>query len=194
MTFDSSDKFEKILTKFDSSGVNVWLQVEPGDNDLIKVAEIVFKKYGHHSCVQGFGVDLEWWYRKGDDGDGKPMDDATARRLVEYVRGKNPEYTVFLKHWETNFMPPNERDHLVFVDDSQGLGSLSNAKHEFGEWARTFENTPVMFQIGYDDDERLWSGKPIEFAEEIKNEVTKYNDQVGIIWVDFTMKKALSQM
>ena len=59
--YNSKDVFEKYLTRFDEEGFNVWLQVDPGINDLLELAEITFKQYGHHSCVKGFGVDLEWW-------------------------------------------------------------------------------------------------------------------------------------
>ena len=192
--FDKEDKFEKILSKFDESGVNVWLQVEPGDNDLVKVAEITFKRYGHHSCVKGFGVDLEWWYREGDHGKGKKISDDKAKKIVEYVRGINSEYTVFLKHWETEYMPPTYRDGLVFVDDCQDFKEISRMQRIFGRWAKAYPDNPVMFQIGYKHDTKLWSDDPIHYATECKNEVTKYNSHVGIIWVDFTMKEALDRM
>ncbi|OUM56651.1 carbohydrate-binding module family 18 protein, partial [Piromyces sp. E2] len=60
MKFGDNDLFEDILSTFDRNNVNVWLQVEPGNNDLVKLAKIVFDQYGHHSCVKGFGIDLEW--------------------------------------------------------------------------------------------------------------------------------------
>ena len=88
--YDSEDKFEDILTKFDEVGFNVWLQVEPGDNDLIDIAKIVFKQYGHHACVKGFGIDLEWWYRR-DDGKGSKLSDEKAKEIVNYIRSINPE-------------------------------------------------------------------------------------------------------
>ncbi|OUM61778.1 carbohydrate-binding module family 18 protein, partial [Piromyces sp. E2] len=50
LEFSSKDRFEDILSVFDKNGVNVWLQVEPGDNDLVTLAKIVFNQYGHHSC------------------------------------------------------------------------------------------------------------------------------------------------
>ena len=93
--YDSVDRFEKILTKFDEVGFNVWLQVEPGNNDLVKLATIVFKRYGHHSCIKGFGIDLEWWYT-GETGSGKKLSDDDAKRIVDYVRSINPEYTLYL--------------------------------------------------------------------------------------------------
>ena len=193
ITYDSKDKFEKILTKFDDVGINVWLQVEPGNNDLVELAKIVFKQYGHHKCVRGFGIDLEWWY-PGDDGEGSKLPDKDAKRIVEYVRSINPEYTVFAKHWDTKFMPPTYRDGMIFVDDSQGFDSLASVKSEFREWAEAFPDNTVFFQIGYEADESLWVKSPIDFAKTIINETTKVHKHVGIFWVDFTMKEALKKM
>ena len=191
--YSSKDKFEKILSKFDEEGINVWLQVEPGDNDLIELAKIVFKQYGHHTCVKGFGIDLEWWYR-GEDGKGSKLSDENAKKVVNYVRSINPDYTVFAKHWDKDFMPKTYREGMIFVDDSQGFESVAKMKKEFREWAQTFSNNPVMFQIGYEADEELWVKSPIDFANAVIEEVTKYNEHVGIIWVDFTMREALKKM
>ncbi len=191
--YQSTDRFEKILTKFDEEGFNVWLQVEPGDNDLVELAKIVFKKYGHHSCVKGFGIDLEWWY-KSESSDGKKLSDSVARKVVNYVRSINPNYTVFAKHWLKSKMPDTYRDGMIFIDDSQEFDSMNYMKSEFGNWAKAFPNNPVFFQIGYPADEHLWIRSPVDFANNIINEVTKYNKHVGIIWVDFTMKQALNLM
>lgn len=191
--YDSSDKFEKILTKFDEVGFNVWLQVEPGDNDLIDLAKIVFKQYGHHTCVKGYGIDLEWWYRR-DDGKGSKLSDDYAKKVVDYIKSINPEYTVFAKHWKIDYMPETYREGLIFIDDSQGFNSISSMKREFKEWAEAFSNNPVMFQIGYEADEHLWIKSPVDFAKSVIDEVTQYNKHAGIIWVDFTMKDALKKM
>ena len=191
--YDSVDRFEKILTKFDEVGFNVWLQVEPGNNDLVKLATIVFKRYGHHSCIKGFGIDLEWWYT-GETGSGKKLSDDDAKRIVDYVRSINPKYTVFAKHWDPKHMPNTYRDGMIFVDDSQGFESMASVKSEFKAWASKYPNNPVFFQIGYEADEHLWTKSPVNFAKEIINEVTKYNKRVGILWVDFTMRAALQKM
>ena len=192
--FRKNDLYEDILTKFDSKGINVWLQVEPGDNDLVELAKIVFKRYKHHPCVKGFGVDLEWWYRKGDHGKGKNISDDKAKKLVDYVKSVNSEYTVFLKHWETEYMPPKHRDGLVFVNDCQDFSSIKSMAKTFTKWAKAYRDNAVMFQIGYPKDTRLWSKDPIKFAKEIEKEVTKSHNHVGLIWVDFGMKDALKKM
>ena len=54
------DKYESYLDEFDKKGYSVWLQVEPGYADLVTLAKLVLDRYGHHSCVKGFGIDVEW--------------------------------------------------------------------------------------------------------------------------------------
>ena len=193
--YNSKDVFEKILTKFDEEGFNVWLQVDPGVNDLVELAEITFEQYGHHICVKGFGVDLEWWKNNEEkEGHGSKLPDDIAKELVKTVRKINSEYTVFAKHWDSKYMPSTYRDGMIFVDDSQDLHTIGNAKSEFREWAETFKDNPVFFQIGYNADEHLWVKSPADFATEIISEVSKVNKQVGMFWVDFTLKEALKLM
>ena len=192
--YDDEDKYEKILKTFDNEGIKVWLQVEPGNNDLVELAKIVYKKYGKHKCVQGFGIDLEWWKPEGKGGKGSKISDKDAKKVVEYVRRQNSKHTVFIKHWETSYMPPKERDGLIFVNDSQGFDGLSDAQKQFQKWAKKFNSIPVMFQIGYDADSSIWKKDPVNFAKKILDSASKENNHIGIIWVDFTLKKALSKM
>jgi len=91
-------------------------------------------------------------------------------------------------------MPPTYRDHMVFVNDSNGFSSMDRVKKEFGEWAQKFSSNTVFYQIGYKDDQNYWGSNPVKFAKDIVNEVTQYNKHVGILWVDFTMKQALEKM
>ncbi|ORX41509.1 hypothetical protein BCR36DRAFT_364135 [Piromyces finnis] len=194
--FSDIDEYEDFLKNCDEKGYEVWLQVEPGDNDLVELANIVFDHYGHHPSVKGFGIDCEWWYRYySSEHHGKPLSDEEAKRIVEAVRKRNSKYTVFAKHWETSYMPPTYRDGMVFVNDSQGFGgNLNRMTEEFQEWARTFPNNPVVFQIGYNADKVIWNKKPIEISKTIADNASKYNNNIGIIWVDFTMKDALENM
>jgi len=194
--FSKNDEYEDFLNKCDEQGYNVWLQVEAGDNDLVELANIVFDQYGHHSSVKGFGIDCEWWYRNyTSESNGRPLSDSEAKRIVDAVRQRNANYSVFVKHWETSYMPPNYRDGMIFVNDSQGFhGSIDKMKKEFKEWARMYSNNPVMFQIGYNADKSIWKNSPIEVAKSIYESASEYNEQIGIIWVDFTMKIALNNM
>jgi hypothetical protein len=191
--FQSSDDLESILKVFDKEGVHVWLQIQPGNNKLKPLAEIAFKQYGKHKCVKGLGIDLEWWYPK-DVHNGKALSDSDAKDIVKYVRSINKDYTVFVKHWETEKMPKSYRDGLIFVDDSQGLHDKNGVKKTFSKWAEYFKDNPVWFQIGYNADQSLWKKNPIEFANIVKEAGLSKNKRVGLVWVDFTMKQGLEGM
>ena len=162
-------------------------------------------KYKDHPCVKGFGIDVEWHKPKAtkytnDEGkekikydEGTKLSDATAKAVVEAVKSINPNYTVFAKHWETEWMPPSYRSDMIFVNDSQGFGSLSEMENEFSNWASTFSDNPVFFQIGYNDDEWIWSelSNPVAELGAALADVSPASSKIGIIWVDFTLRRAL---
>ena len=60
----------------------VWLQVEPGNAPVEELIHIVLDRYGHHSCVVGVGVDVEW-YKSIDKPEGQPVSDAEAEAWLE---------------------------------------------------------------------------------------------------------------
>ena len=156
VNWDDTDLFESTFDAFDAAGIKVWLQVEPARCDVPMLIDLLYQQYGHHPSVIGFGVDDEW-YRKDISRTGKPITDAEAAAWVAQVRTKNPAHLVLVKHWLIEKMPPTYRDGLVFVDDSQGHGSLANMVDEFSAWGAAFAPAPVGFQFGYQSDKSWWS-------------------------------------
>ena len=154
-------------------------------------------KYASHKCVKGFGVDMEYYFshrssKSNKDYYGKQMSDQTAKDLVKLVRNYGSDKTVFLKHWEPEIMPPSYRDGLIFVIDTQGKSSLSSYRQEVQDFAKAFKGNPVMFQIGYDDDEGSWGKYSVkQFEEELTKVLSSSSYNIGIVWVDFTLQYAL---
>ncbi len=186
------DLYEDYLTAFDKAGYSVWLQVEPGDASLTKLATEVMSHYKHHSCVKGFGIDVEWYKAKDTDGEGTKLTASVANNVLKAVRAVNKDYTVFVKHWDYNWLPP-ATDGFIYVNDSQQFESLDHVQEEFADWAAHFAPCPVMFQIGYRADKALWNSfsNPAEdFGKFIVKGLKTKND-VGIIWVDFTLNQVL---
>jgi hypothetical protein len=184
--FSGSDQSEEYLDWFDDHGLQVWLQVEPGDADIETLIDLVLDRYGHHPSVVGFGVDLEW-YRWLSHSDGKEASDADARAWRAAVRAHDPSYTLFLKHWIAGRMPDTEREGLLFVDDGQGVSSLDALVSAFGGWAASFEDGAVGFQYGYEADRSWWSrldDPPGEIGQALLDAAP--NTQ-GLFWVDFTL-------
>ena len=186
--FENVDRHENYLDYFDTHGIKVWLQVEPAFADMGDLVDLVLDRYGNHECVIGFGVDVEWnKYTKADSW-GIAVTDAVAENWESLVKAKNENYTLFLKHFSWDWMPPNYRGDIVFVDDSQKLRSLDALVNEFGIWASTFYPNTVMFQYGYEADEKWWSklnNPPKDIGDALDEAIP--ND-MGVFWVDFTLR------
>jgi hypothetical protein len=185
VVFDDADLFDSTFDAFDANGIKVWLQVEPARCDVPMLIDLVYQQYGHHSSVVGFGVDDEW-YRKDLERNGKSITDAEAQTWVARARTYDSTDQVFLKHWLPEKMPPTYRTGLVFVDDSQGFGSLSSMVSEFGTWGQTFSPSPVGFQFGYKSDQAWWKAyadPPRTIGNAILSDVPNARD---LVWVDFT--------
>jgi len=143
------------------------------------------QQYGHHSSVIGFGVDVEW-YRKDLERYGKAVTDAEANAWVAQTQTYNANYLVFLKHWLIEKMPQTARTGLVFIDDSQGHGSLSAMVSEFSAWGQAFAPAPVGFQYGYQSDKTWWSSlndPPRTIGNALLAAIPNTRD---LVWVDFT--------
>jgi hypothetical protein len=190
--FDSVDKHEEFLTAFDEAGISVFLQVEPANADMITLIDLVLGRYEHHPCVIGFGVDVEWYREADSPGRGVKVDDTTAQEWEARVKSHNPEYRLFLKHWDSSWMPPTYRGGIIFVDDGQQLRDLNAMVDEFvNVWANHFYPNVVFFQVGYPSD-RPWWGQLTNPPKTIGDALqARTRQDCGIFWVDFTLRETL---
>jgi hypothetical protein len=184
--FTSEDQNEETLALFDREGFETWLQVEPGNAPVDELIHLMLLRYGHHKSVIGVGVDVEW-YRSVDEPDGQAVSDAEATAWLAAARSHRPGYRLFLKHWTAEKMPPNVRDGITFIDDSQILPSLDAMVEEFAVWARTFAPAPVGFQIGYETDRPWWRKLKDPPADIGRRILEKAPNTRGLYWVDFTV-------
>lgn len=190
--FEPEDRHEPYLSYFDKAGIKVFLQVEPANADVATLIDLVLGRYKHHSCVIGFGVDVEWNKTSDYPETGMAVDDATARAWEEKVKSHDPSYRLFLKHWDEKWMPPDYRGDIVFVDDSQIFPDMAAMVKEYSErWAPAFAPNLVLFQVGYNSDKPWWSklpDPPKTIGEAILGSVRR---DIGIIWVDFSLRDVL---
>jgi hypothetical protein len=136
--------------------------------------------------VIGVGLDAEW-YKTTDSVKFVAVSDADAARWVTLARSFNPSYTVFLKHYDPNYLPQTYRDGIVFVDDSENVGSATNLMNDFKAFAQRFSPAPLAFQFGYPSDKSWWSAyadPPKTIGDMILNAIP---NTVGLFWVDFSM-------
>jgi hypothetical protein len=186
MYFSPNDRNEEALTLFDEMGVQVWLQVEPGDAPVDELFHVILDRYGHHPSVIGVGVDVEWFHSYFEP-EGQPVTDEEARLWRDAARSHDPAYRLFLKHWEADVMPPTEREGIVFVNDSQGFDSLESMVAEFEAWGKHFAPAQVGFQYGYPADQSWWrelSDPPRDIGQAI---LERTPNTAGLYWVDFTV-------
>jgi hypothetical protein len=179
------DTTEVALSAFDTAGVQVWLQVEPGFASVEELIHWLLDRYGHHPSVIGVGVDVEWYRNASEPALGDPVDDALAAAWRDAVRAHG-DYRLFLKHWLIGHMPPSERRYIVFVDDSQGFPDLAALVSEAAVWSDAFPTSRVGFQIGYESDRVWWSGMadpPGEIGDALSQVVPNLK---SLFWVDFT--------
>ncbi|MBO7349434.1 MAG: hypothetical protein J6U27_05725, partial [Spirochaetales bacterium] len=77
----------------------------------------------------------------------------------------------------------------------QMFKSLEQSVQVFSDWAARFAPQPVMFQIGYERDRWLWNtfdNPAKEWGQTIVDGCKTGND-VGIIWVDFTLNEVIDK-
>lgn len=189
--FEGLDRHKAYLDQFDRAGIKVFLQVEPAHADMKSLIDLVLGRYKNHPSVIGFGVDVEW-YREADRPEwGVPVDDETARRWEAWVKAHDPDYRLFIKHWDPRWLCPTYRGDIVFVDDSQIFESQDILVDEFEVWGRFFKPNPVFFQIGYRSDKPWWSKLPDPPKTLGRAIAARIEQDCGIIWVDFTLMDVL---
>jgi len=183
----SEDISEPVLKLFDELGYRVWLQTEPGWAPVDKAFHVMLDRYGHHPCVIGVGVDVEW-HRSNNPDKGDPVTDEMAAKWLAAARAHNPAYRMFLKHFREDVMPPTFREGILFVDDSQIFESSEAMIEEFAKWGRIFAPAPVAFQYGYQTDKPWW-GKMKDPVKEIGDRILAATPNAeALIWVDFSVR------
>jgi endoglucanase len=182
---------EKALSEYDRQGVQAILQVEPGSADMARCLEIIHRQFGKHPCVVGLGMDAEWYFTKRSrKKEGRPITDNEAKAWLETTLTLNPNYTLFLKHFSVEHMPPAYRHpRLWFLDDSQEFHSVGECLDDFTHWGRHFPGAATGYQFGYPADAAWWSkleNPPLDLGRRIETSIpsTGY-----LFWVDFTANR-----
>lgn len=205
------DYHEAFLNHFDTLGIKVFLQVEAGMANMDTLVHLVMRQYKHHESVIGFGADIEW-YPSPLDANGNYVGDTSAMteewetavtnsyvnitsdeiaHIDSLVKNYNPEYRIFVKHWEERNCGNEPVSDVVYINDAQGM-SFNSLVTDFARWADIFSPNDVGFQIGYGNDYDWWIklNNPIQdIGEAIFNEIHKRNSKqnVHMYWVDFSL-------
>ncbi len=178
---------EEFLSSMDSLGVDVFLEIFPRKtNDVLAAIDTRLGKFKHHSSVKGFGIDLEYYKR---------ADDTAAQEWDRKIKSHNPNYRMFLKHWEIGYMPTTYRGKgdIIFIDTSSEA-SVAVLNAEFAKWAAHFAPSACAFQFGYPADEDGMDGKntagwwklndPIkDWGNSLLAQIKSPEQEIGFLWV-----------
>jgi hypothetical protein len=191
-TFSDEDKHEPYLRYFDSLGIKVFLQVEPGFADVNTAIDLVMKRYRHHRSVIGFGVDVEWFKNARTGTPNAIATDELVKAWDARLKSHQRTYRFFVKHFAINNLPPTYRGDVVFVDDSQQFKNREDFLAEYKQFADFFYPNTVMFQIGYPADKPWWSSSAAPVPKTLGELLASQARQdCGIVWVDFTLRDVL---
>lgn len=184
--FSEEDINENYLDAFDNANLSIWLQVEPANANVETLIDLVLSRYMHHPSVIGFGVDVEWLENE-EFSKGRPVTSMEAESWLDKIKSYNPEYKLFLKHWDIDKMPKSYPDDIVFISDSQDFDSYEEMMEEFKEWGEHFSDAEVGFQYGYESDRHIWDYYD-DPADHIGNDlIDNVPNCRGLYWVDFTI-------
>jgi len=198
---DGKDKHTAYLNKFDEIGAKVYLQVEAGRADMKELIRLVLDKYSRHKSVAGFGIDVEWYPSDGEtNGPNEKvqvkLDTTHLKELEKLVKSYNPDYKIFVKHYNPAYVGNKPVGDVVYINDSYGFsGGMSEFVTDFSNWANKFSPNEVGFQIGYAGDKNQdydWWSKlddpMVEMVEAVRRKIKNKDQIVNVYWVDFTIR------
>jgi len=192
--FSSTDKHEPYLDYFDSRGIKVFLQLEPGFANVLTLIDLVLNRYKHHPSVIGIGIDVEWYRNASEGGANARATDALVQQWDQRVKSHNPNYRLFVKHFDLASLPSAPFGNVVYVNDSQSHGNLTNFLSEMKQFADFYFPNTVGFQYGYETDRSWWStlASPIPktMGARLASQLRPGQDCMNI-WVDFTLREVL---
>jgi hypothetical protein len=185
--FSDTDDSEAYLSAFDDGGIKVLLEIEPGDADIPTAIDLALTQYGHHSCVAGISIDVEW-IRSSSYLDGKAVTDTDASTWLAQIESYDPNNILNLVHWKTNKMPPTFRDkNLILQNDGLNLRSYAKMLSSFKDWGTHFSNANVGFIVGFDKD-WSWISKLSDPADTIMNYIFSWVPNCRVVyWASWTI-------
>jgi hypothetical protein len=180
--FSATDESEAYLNYYDSKGIKVILQLEPGNADVSTLIKLVLDRYSKHPCVAGIGIDVEWY--KG----GRAITDQEASQWYNQIASYNKNYKLALTHWQASKMPPTYRTGLYFIYDGQQFGSLSSMKNYYTSWANSFPNSPVGIYIGFPSDKTWWGQYSDPLSTLTSAALASAKNTKGVYWVSYSAR------
>jgi hypothetical protein len=120
-----TDKVEPYLAKFDSEGLKVILSIQPLRADVPRLLETVLARYGHHECLIGVNIDLEW----KETGTPNHVSNEERDIYLTEIKRHNPKLKLFLTYFKDyTYFPADTRD-LVILFDGEDAAQADLLRH-----------------------------------------------------------------
>lgn len=196
ITFWPGDWHTPYLEKLDEIGAKIFLQIESGQANVEELIKLVLDKYGHHECVVGFGVDVEWYRSDGrpnykpasDSAIDIPVTDSAILVWDSLIKEYNSNYRLFLKHWQPEQCGSGALSDIIYVNDSQRHAKFTDLLRFYKEWGDYFAPNALGFQYGYASDSLWWKEYDEPFSTIADSVALAFPErELHYYWVDFTL-------
>lgn len=133
-----TDLLEPYLSRLDSEGISVILSIQPMNADITGLIGIILDRYGHHGCLAGINVDLEWKMTGTPQHASDQERDAWTGRINSY----DPRLKLFLTFFKDyTYFPADDGKMVVMYDGTQD--TQENLLKAYGELAKHFANVGI---------------------------------------------------
>lgn len=126
-SYNATDKVEPYLKKFDEDGLKVILSIQPNEADMSDLIDIVLSRYGHHKCIIGVNVDMEWKLT------GNPNRVSNEERdlWLKKVQGYNSKSKLFLTYFKDyTYFPDDKKEVIILFDGERATQNEILKKYE----------------------------------------------------------------
>jgi hypothetical protein len=137
-----TDLLEPYLSRLDSEGIGAILSVQPMDADITDLIGIILDRYGHHRCLAGINIDLEWKRTGNPQHASNQERDAWTGKINRY----GSQLKLFLTFFKDyTYFPDDDGKMVVMYDGTQD--TQENLLNAYGGLAKHF--AAVGIYTGY---------------------------------------------
>lgn len=137
-SYSETDLLEPYLTKFDSENISVILSIQPLNSDIVQIIDILLGRYGHHSCLIGVNVDLEW----KTTGTPNHVDNIERDTWLNAITHQNSNLKLFLTYFKNYTYFPQDKANMVILFDGTG-DSQQNLLKLYSELAKHYSSVGI---------------------------------------------------
>jgi PKD repeat protein len=134
--YASTELLDSRLTKFDTDGRKVILEIEPQSANVDSLIDIILTKYHSHPCIIGVSIDTNWV-------PGVTVSTSTANEWISRIRGYNSTYKLFLTTTSESAYLPTDNENLVVLYAGQAANQ-SLIMYMYSKIASNYTNPGIV--------------------------------------------------